>query len=135
MRYSKDQLSPEDFLHFVNLDEFTDDWHDLGLNEDDLWALECLVMSDPKGPPRISGTGGLRKLRFAPERWHRGKSGAVRVLYVYFEEFWIVLLVKAYKKSSKENITEAEKQSIRRYIKATEKWLHKSGGYREKREP
>ena len=60
--YPEHQLSPEDFLHFVELDEFQDDWKQLGLDvEEDLWALQIGIMTDPTGPQVEPGTGGLRR--------------------------------------------------------------------------
>jgi hypothetical protein len=52
----------------------------------------------------VQGTGDLRKLRFLPETWPIGKSGALRVCYVYFEEVGEVLLVLIYAKSEKESV-------------------------------
>jgi hypothetical protein len=110
-------LSPEDFLNFVELDQFRDDWEELGLDvENDLWELQSTIMIDPEGSPVISGTDGLRKLRFAPVDWPKGKSGAVRVCYVYIKEHWLVLLVMAYGKAEKLDLTAAEKKGIKEYI-------------------
>ena len=56
MLYPEHHLSPEDLLHFVELDEFRDDWEHLGLNVDrDLWDLQILIMADPGGPPSSQG--------------------------------------------------------------------------------
>ena len=119
-------LSPEDLLHFVELDEFRDDWEHLGLDvENDLWVLQIAIMSNPEGPPVISGTGGLRKIRFAPLEWHTGKRGAVRVCYVYLKEHWTVLLVMAYGKNEKLNLSAEEKRGIKEYISRTKKSLDK----------
>ena len=113
--YPKHVLKPEDLLDFIELPSFTRRWdHDLKLDaENDLCALQLGIMANPKASPVIKGTGGLRKMRFAPERWKSGKSGAARVLYVYFEEFGIVLLCLVYGKGEKENISLA----VRKYVK------------------
>ena len=124
--YQEHELTAEDFVHFVELDEFGDDWKQLGLDvERDLWALQILIMSDPDGPPVIPGTGGLRKIRFAPGRWKVGKRGAVRVCYVYFPNHWTVLLVMAYGKNEKDDLSLEEKQGIRTYIEEVKRWLAK----------
>ena len=125
LMYQDHRLTPEDFLHFVELDEFRDDWETLRLDDDDIWTLQILIMCNPTRPPVIKGTGGLRKLRFAPERWNVGKSDAVRVCYVYFPDYWTVLLVAAYGKNEKDNLTDEEKAGIRTYIKQVESWLAK----------
>ncbi len=122
--FHEHELNPEDFLHFVELDEFRDDWTALKLDvEHDLFALQMSIMSDPKAPPVIEGTGGLRKLRFAPARWGTGKRGAVRVCYVYFEEHWTVLLVVAYGKKEKDDLSQSEKREIKKYIEQSKSWL------------
>ena len=124
--YQDHHLTPEDFLHFVEMDEFRGDWKQLGLNDDeDIWALQIAIMCNPRGSPVIPGTGGLRKMRFAPDKWNVGKSDAVRVCYVYFPNHWTVLLVAAYSKNEKDNLTDGEKAGIRKYIKQVESWLAK----------
>ena len=80
-------------------------------------------MHAPEASPVIKGTGGLRKLRFAPMRWQIGKSGAIRVCYVYFKPQWTVLLVMAYGKNRKDTLTAAEKSGIAQYIRVIEHWF------------
>ena len=117
-------MQPAELLHFIELDEFQQDWKELALDvENDLWELQNEIMRDPEGPPVIQGTGGLRKMRFAPRRWGVGKSGAIRVCYVYFKPHWTVLLVMAYGKSRKDNLTAAENRDIARYIRVVQKWF------------
>ncbi len=123
------ELTPADFLHFVELDEFSQDWESLGLNlDDDMWALCTAIMLSPDGAPIIKGTGGLRKLRFAPAAWKTGKSSAVRVCYAYFPKHWTVLLVMAYGKNVSETITAAEKRGIKQYLEAVQAWLDNRNG-------
>lgn len=43
----------------------------------DLQALERILIANPDAGDVIPGTGGLRKLRFAPPSWHTGKRGGV----------------------------------------------------------
>jgi hypothetical protein len=126
LRYPRHALSPEDLLHFIEATAFTAAWDRLGLDdEDDLMALQLLIMSQPKAPPVIQGTGGLRKLRFAPVRWNTGVSGAARVCYVYFEEYGIIYLVYVYDKRSKDNLSDAEKKVIRDHIRRQKQALER----------
>ena len=115
--YSPGDVQPEDLLTFIELPGFDDDWKHLGLNDDDLWMLQFGIMADPRGAPVVPGTDGLRKLRFAPSRWGRGKRGAARVGYVYLEEFGIVLLVVAYAKNEQDNLSSNDKRIIRDMIR------------------
>lgn len=124
VKYPEHWVTPEDFLIFVELDEFIQDWEDLGLDaEDDIVGLMLSIMCNPKGAPVIKGTGGLRKLRYSPPSWQKGASGAIRVCYVYFETHWKVVLVMAYGKSEKGDLTMEERKAIKQYIEQSQKWL------------
>ena len=105
-----------DLLRFVELRPFTEGWQGLGLTDDDALALQIALMQRPKGFPVVQGTGGLRKIRFAPPSWRRGKSGAVRVGYAYLEQYGTVLLVIAYAKTEKDDLTQREKKAIRQLL-------------------
>jgi hypothetical protein len=120
-RDPKNALQPEDLLHFIELRAFTLAWDgELGLTDADLLALQMPIMIQPKAAPLVKGTGGLRKLRFRPKRWSTGKRGSVRVCYVHYEQFGIVLLVTAYSKNRKDDLSAQEKQRIRKLIKDIE---------------
>jgi hypothetical protein len=114
----------------VELDEFADDWKALGLDvEHDLWALQIAIMKNPEAGAVIPDAGGLRKLRFGRHDDRVGKRGGIRVCYVYFKEHWTVLLVVAYGKNEKDDLTQEEKRSIREYIKRARAWLDKRRGW------
>ncbi len=124
VRFPKPTLEPADLLHFIELRTFTEAWDQrLELGDDELTALQILIMMQPKGAPVVAGTGGLRKLRFAAESKTTGKRGGIRVCYVYFEEWGIVLLVTAYAKNRKDDLSVAEKQRIHAIIRDIEALL------------
>jgi hypothetical protein len=117
-------LLPGDLLHFVELDEFTTDWESLGFDvERDLWDLQSIIMSNPQGGPVIPATGGIRKLRFGKAEENIGKSGGIRVLYAYFPNYWMVLLIMAYEKNRKDNLTPTEKSALKEYLGRVDQWL------------
>jgi len=60
-------------------------------------------------------------MRFAPVTWRKGKKGALRVGYVYFEEYATILLVLVYTKTKKEELTPAEKKTIKHLIMRIER--------------
>jgi len=106
--------------------EFTESWRDLGLDDEGhLAALQLSIMASPKSAPVIRGTGGLRKLRFAAPGQHIGKSGAMRVCYVYFEDCHIVLLVLAYGKHEKDDLSDRERAGIKQYIEKARRELNR----------
>lgn len=108
----------DDLLTFVETDEFGDDWQSLGLDvEHDLLELQIAIMAAPERAPVIQGTGGLRKMRFAPARWKSGKRGAIRVCYAYFPMNALVFLVMCYGKATQEDISSQEKHAIAGYLR------------------
>ena len=120
LMYPEHGPSPEDLLHFIETTAFTKAWDELGLDdEDDLTALQLAIMRAPEGAPVVQGTGGLRKLRFAPAKWNTGARGATRVCYAHFGDYGIVLLVYVYDKRQQDNLVDAEKKVIRAYIDRT----------------
>jgi hypothetical protein len=91
-----------------------------GFDEEiDLWDLQILIMRNPEIGKVVSGTGGLRKMRFARASDRIGKRGGVRVCYVHFREFATVLLVTAYGKNEADDLTPIQKKSIREYLNRT----------------
>jgi hypothetical protein len=113
----KNDLDPKKFLIFIELDEFIDDWNALHLNiDEDMFTLQIAIMTQPEAAPIIEGTGGLRKMRFAPIGWKKSKREAVRVCYAYFKEHALVLLVMAYDHREKDNLSPRDKAGIKQYL-------------------
>lgn len=98
---------------FVELENFLSMWKHYGLNEDDLFELEILLLQRSKEYPVIQGTGGLRKIRFSPERLNSGKSGAYRIIYLDIEQSKVIILLVAYSKSTQDNLSAKEKAQLR----------------------
>lgn len=116
-------MDSKGWLNFVQMPAFETGWARLGLTDDDLRALEEIIMADPKRPPVMPGTGGVRKLRFAPQRWAAGKRGAVRVCYIDFDGAGIVVLLAAFAKSSQADLTPDQQRRIRGLVGEIEKYL------------
>ncbi|MGN0608526.1 MAG: type II toxin-antitoxin system RelE/ParE family toxin [Oscillospiraceae bacterium] len=106
---------------FIMLPEFEKQWNRMGLTDDDLKRLQFELLENPQKGDVIQGTGGLRKIRFAFE--NRGKSGSSRVVYVDFAVYEKVFLITAYPKNEKDNLTNAERNNIKKMIEALEKSL------------
>ena len=100
---------------FILLPEFERQWPRLGFDDNDLSYLQEIIRKNPKLGQVISGTGGLRKMRFSFKGG--GKSGGVRVLYIDIVIADWVYLITAYSKGEKENITDAEKNVYKQIIK------------------
>ncbi len=63
----------------------------------------------------ISGTSGVRKIRWETGFNSKGKSGGVRILYHYSNDV-LILLITVYGKSNKETISNAEKNQLKRSV-------------------
>ncbi len=127
--YPKHLVKPEDLLNFVELDWFVNHWEDLALDDEALAALQILIMCNPRAGDVVPGTGGLRKMRFSPPGSERGKRGGLRVCYVYYEKYGIVLLLIVYAKSEQDDLSPKEKRIVKGIIARVEKQLKKRFGF------
>ena len=124
--YPGHRFKPADFLEFIYTRIFDRVWRQLGLNDDeDRWLLEAAIMLDPKGWPVVSGTGGGRKMRFAPPDWPTGQSGALRAIYRHYEGFHVSAVAIVYPKGVKDDLSKNEKKSIKKAFEEIEAELRK----------
>lgn len=103
---------------FVELPSFRAAWKELGLTDRDLHRLQEELLANPKVGSVMQGTGGIRKMRFAFE--NRGKSGSIRVIYVDFEIREKLYLLTAYPKNIKDNLSKAERNSLKQLVEILE---------------
>jgi hypothetical protein len=118
---------PSEWPTFLHLDIFDDEWSELGLRDDDLQELQSAILASPERYPIIRGTEGLRKIRFAPSREARGKSGAYRVGYVRFREFGFILLVTAWGKNDKSDLSAKDRNAIAAIVRDIRRTLGARG--------
>lgn len=81
-------------------------------------ALQQLMKDLTNNPAQgmvMSGTGGVRKLRFQSGQSNRGKSAGLRVLY-YYDDKRLVLLLMLFQKSDQENIDAGEKETLKKLV-------------------
>lgn len=120
LSYPSHVFNPKDYMTFIELRPFSRLWSQLDLTDDDLFLVQLAIMCDPQGPPVISGTGGIRKLRFAPGTSDGGKSGGMRCLYRVFDEHNKVVLALVYPKNVRENISADDKKRLRKAMEEIE---------------
>ncbi len=101
---------------FVQLSPFAAKARKLGLDHDDIRLIELAIMEDPDAWPVMSGTNGLRKMRYAPRASGAGKSGGIRVCYFVIVDAQRIYLATAYGKNEMDNLSRAERNSIAKYI-------------------
>jgi len=81
-------------------------------------AAELEIALAPLRWPLIPGTGGARKARIA--RGGKGKRGGARVVYFVMVRRDVVYLIDVYAKNVKEDLTDADKQEVRKLTAALE---------------
>lgn len=101
---------------FIYTEPFRRCWKAMGLNDDNLLALEAALLENPQVGDVIEGTGGARKVRIQLEG--RGKSGGGRVIYLDVFEKENLYLLFAYPKNVQENLTADQKKAIRKMIES-----------------
>ena len=88
------------------------------MTEAERLALIDGIARNPECGDVIEG-GGIRKLRFAVGG--RGKSGGVRVIYYYHSEALPVFLLTVFAKRERDDLTQAEVNSLAKTVKAVPK--------------
>ena len=84
----------------------------LKLLDDDLYRnLQAVLALRPESGPVISGSGGLRKIRWVATG--RGKRGGVRVIYYWVQRRDIILMLYIYPKNKKDDLTAQEVKILR----------------------
>ena len=106
---------------FIETKRFTSSWEQLKLKVEDLWGLQDAIKTDPTYYPVISGTGGLRKMRFAARSLGKGKRGSLRVCYAYLPRFAAIVLVLVFAKTDKDDLTSDDKKNVKKWLKELEK--------------
>lgn len=101
---------------FVEVPLFTKRWKEIGLGDDELRALQIMLLKDPESGPVMESTGGIRKVRFSLE--NRGESGGIRVCYTDFAEYEVTYLITAFEKKDQENLTDEEKNVLKKLVKS-----------------
>ena len=109
------ELMRREFIHGKKFDE---QWQSLGLTDDNLKDLQKILLENPKIGSVIQGTGRLRKMRYG--YGNHGKSHCVRVCYVDFEIHGAIFLIMVFAKNEIENLTQSERNSIKKLIERLE---------------
>ncbi|MGI8855752.1 MAG: type II toxin-antitoxin system RelE/ParE family toxin [Thermomicrobiales bacterium] len=86
------------------------------LTDEQMIAVEDMLMVDPRRGDVIQETGGARKLRVALPG--RGKSGGARLIYVYIEIGAAIHSLLCYPKNVRGNLSAQQKQALRGIVTA-----------------
>lgn len=111
---------------FIEVPLFSKRWKEIGLGENELRALQIMLLKDPESGPVMEGTGGIRKVRFPLK--NKGKSGGVRVCYTDFEEYEVIYLITAFEKKEQDNLTNEEKNVLKKLVKSLKEEIARNRG-------
>jgi hypothetical protein len=100
-------------MNFIETPNFTRAIAKL-LSDDDYSRLQNALLQMPNLGTIIVGSGGIRKFRWAAKG--RGKSGGARIIYYWAVSAETILMLAAYSKGHKENLTKEEINGLRQLI-------------------
>ncbi|MFZ3213695.1 MAG: hypothetical protein WA188_19490 [Terriglobales bacterium] len=83
------------------------------LDDEGYRALQAELATNPDLGDMMSGTGGLRKVRWADPRRGKGRRGGLRIIYFYFESEQQIWLVTLYGKDEAADLSAKEKKALR----------------------
>jgi mRNA-degrading endonuclease RelE of RelBE toxin-antitoxin system len=84
------------------------------LDDDQYRGLQALLAGRPDQGDVIPGTGGLRKLRWSGSG--RGKRGGIRIIYFWHQRTARILMLLAYAKNERDDLTPSQKRALRHVI-------------------
>jgi hypothetical protein len=100
-------------MNFIETSMFTRHIVDL-LDDPDYTVLQRALLLNPALGDIIPGSGGIRKLRWAAKG--HGKSGGSRVIYYWAVSAETILMLDAYPKNVKVDLTKDEIKKLRRIV-------------------
>lgn len=101
---------------FIETALFTRQVQALQLGDESYGDLQQDLADRPDAGDIVSGTGGVRKYRWALQG--QGKRGGARVIYFWRVSEAQIILFAIYGKNDKANLTAAEKKALKQAIKA-----------------
>ena len=100
-------------MQFIETSVFTKQIQALA-DDDSLRELQAALTRNPEAGAVIAGTGGLRKVRWAASG--RGKRGGMRVIYYWIRPRSTTLMLLAYSKNVKDDLTAEQKKVLRAIV-------------------
>jgi len=86
------------------------------LDDEGYRLLQASFVDNPEAGKVISGTGGLRKVRWGDPRRGKGKRGGLRVIYYYLREASHIWLITLYDKDEADDLTASQKKTYRQFV-------------------
>ena len=86
-----------------------------------LYAIQNVLLENPHFGDVIRGTHGARKARFQNPKTNKGKSGGLRVIYVYLEKSERIYLLLLFAKSNQADLTPEQAKELGNVVLTTKK--------------
>ena len=102
-------------MQFVRTNRYLKDIRRIGASSNEMSTLEGTIVADPEAGKVIRGLGGVRKIRFGIG--NRGKSGGGRAIYFLMLADDIAVMLTAYAKSEKEELSPQDRKAILNALK------------------
>lgn len=102
-------------MKIVRTKQYLKDLKRIGASARDVAALEGAIVTDPTTGAVVSGLGGVRKIRFG--LGNKGKRGGGRAIYYFIIAGDVVLMIGAYSKSEKSDLTSTDRKIIAGILK------------------
>lgn len=84
------------------------------LSDEEYRLLQIQLINKPDSGKVIRGSGGLRKLRWSGGG--HGKRGGLRIIYYWFVSRDILLLLFAYPKSERDELTPEQLRKLKKVV-------------------
>jgi hypothetical protein len=88
------------------------------LTDDEYRELQAALIANPETGTVMPQTGGFRKTRWPDPGRRKGTRGGLRIVYCHFVEEAQIWLVTLYGKDEMEDLTAAEKRTLKTAIDA-----------------
>ncbi len=86
------------------------------ISDESYAELQELIVHNPKAGDLISGTNGLRKIRWKIEGV-KGKRGGIRVIYYWYVSDDLIYMLIAYPKNEQDDLTPKQKSLLKQLVK------------------
>lgn len=107
-------------MEIVRTKGFGRDLKRIGATEADFTALLDDLRANPEAGDVIRGLRGLRKIRFALPSRRIGKSGGGRAIYILIEAGDALVLLMAFTKNEKADLTPEDRKALLKIVEALE---------------
>ncbi len=102
-------------IRIVRTRQYLRDLKRLKASPDDVDRMERAIAANPLAAPAIQGLHGIRKARFRIAK--RGKSGGGRAIYFFMVAEDAVIMLMAYPKSEKDDLSPDDRKALLRILK------------------